>query len=160
MKKEELIRKILIFVFFAIAVVGGFMMLTRGNPLDKSIGNVFITNGSQRMEVEGYKFSYNNGDNVDEVEKFTSIDKAKEIPEIDYYPNDENCKLQVAYNEEYAGDLAYTVYDESFNCIVDSQPTLVMPGEFGKKYYVESSVNWGNEKKNVTVKYYFAINVK
>ncbi len=159
MNKEELIRKILIFVFFAVAVVGGFLMLTRGNPLDEKIGNVYITNGIVKMEVDGYKYSYNSGDNISEVEDFVIIDKATEIPEIDYFPNDENYKLQVAYSEEYAG-LSYSVYDENFECIIDSQPSLAMPGESGKKYYIESSVDWGSKKKNVTVKYYFAINVK
>lgn len=160
MSKEDKIRKILILIGSLMVIVGGIMILNRDNPLDKEIGYVFLTNGTQKMEVDGYKYSYNSGDKQSEIETFVSIDKAKNIPEIDYFVNDENCQIKVSYSKKDAHDISYAVYDENFDCVVDNQSALDLPGEAGKKFYVESSVNWGKGKKTVTVKYYFAINVK
>ena len=61
-------RKILIAVFFGIFLLGAFLSLTRGNPLDKSVGSVIVTNGEERFEVSGYKVSYNNGNKSRNVE--------------------------------------------------------------------------------------------
>lgn len=158
MNKEERIRKIIILIGSVMVIIGGFLMLTRGNPLDKVIGRVIITNGVDRMEVEGYKYSYNNKNNSDKLENFIPITEADNIPEIDYHSKSDN-NIAVSYSEDYAGDLSYTVYDSDFNVLIDAQPNLTMPGENGKKYYVEIGVNWGEEKKNVTVKYYFSINI-
>lgn len=141
-------------------VCGAFMMLTRGNPLDESIGYVGVSNGSEIISVDGYKYSYNNNDEENKTENFVTIENADEIPQIDYFPNDEKSKIEISYTEDYAGKPTYAVYDESFNCIIEAQPNLQMPGEAGKKYYIEASVDWGNEDKSVTVKYYFAINIK
>lgn len=160
MNKEERIRKLLIIIGSVMLIVGAYMALTRGNPIDEKIGYVFITNGFEKMEVKGHKYSYNSGDNISEIESFVSIDNAEDIPEIDYFPDNDDCKLLISYGDDYTGELSYSVFDENFNCIIDSMPTLSMPGEAGKKYYVQSSVNWGDKKKSVTVKYYFAVNVK
>ncbi len=160
MSKDDKIRRLLIFIGSMMVVIGSFMVLTRGNLLDKSIGYVIITNGSQRYEVEGYKYSYNSGDDNTVIEGFTDIEQAENISELDYYPNDENSQLKISYSKKETANISYKVYDESFECVIDSQPKLDMPGEIGKKYYIEASVDWGEERKNVTVKYYFAINVK
>lgn len=159
MNKDDKIRKIIILVCSAMAVIGGFMMLTRGNPLDKVIGRVIITNGVERMEIDGNKYSYNNGNgDIDKIENFISIKKAENIPEIDY--NSENGdNIAVSYSESYSGDLSYTVYDRDFNVLIENQPELTISGENGNKYYVEIGVNWGDNEKNITVKYYFAINI-
>ncbi len=159
MKKEERIRKLIILIAFVTALIGGICMLTRTNPLDKQIGRVIITNGINRMQIDGYKYSYNNKDNSDKIETFIPITDADDIPEIDYFPDSEN-NISISYNKEsYTGDLSYTVYDSDFNIIIADQPSLTMPGENGKKYFVEIGVNWGEEDKNVTVKYYFSINI-
>lgn len=158
MNKEERLRKLIIIISAAFAVIGGFLMLTRGNPLDKAIGKVIITNGIERMEVKGYKYSYNNKNESDILENFIPITDAQNIPEIDYYPDSEN-NIAVSYSDKYTGNLSYTVYDSDFNIMIENQPNLTMPGESGKKYYIEIGVNWGEDEKNITVKYYFAINI-
>ena len=160
MSKDDKIRRLFILIGSLMLIVGAFMALTRGNPLDKDIGYVFLTNGTQKMEIDGYKYSYNSGDNQSEIEDFISIDKAKNIPEIDYVVNDENCQIKISYSKKDVNEIFYTVYDENFECVAERQSSLNMPGEIGKKFYVEASVNWGKGKKTVTVKYYFAINVK
>lgn len=158
MKKEERQRKLIILIASAIAVIGAFCMLTRGNPLDKAIGRVIITNGLERMEIDGYKYSYNGKNGSDKLENFIPITNAENIPEIDYYPDSEN-NIAVSYSDKYTGDLSYTVYDSGFGILIENQPNLAMPGEIGGKYYVEVGVNWGEAEKNVTVKYYFSINI-
>lgn len=159
MKKEERLRKLIIVIASVIALIGGFRMLTRGNPLDKQIGKVIITNGIDRIQIEGHKYSYNNKGNSDKIESFVPITDANDIPEINYFPDSGN-NIAISYNKEsYTGNLSYTVYDSDFNIIIAEQPSLTMPGENGKKYFVEIGVNWGEPEKNVTVKYYFSINI-
>lgn len=160
MNKYEKIRRFCIIIGGFMAVCGAFMILTRGNPLEESIGYVGVTNGSQIIEVEGYKYSYNFSVEQSKIESFISIEDAEIIPEIDYYPNDENCNIAVSYTEEYTGKPCYSVYNDSFECLIDSETNLEIPGETGKKYFVEASVDWGEKEKNITVKYYFAINIK
>ncbi|MGN0612699.1 MAG: hypothetical protein ACI4JB_02250 [Porcipelethomonas sp.] len=160
MKHEDRIRKACIILGSAAAICGGFMMLTRGNPADKAIGTVVVSNGVEPIAVDGYKYSYNNGGEESRVENFVTIENAPDIPEVDYNPDSEDGGISVSYSDEYTGELSYTVYDSQFNRIVDSQPGLEMPGERGEKYYVEIGVDWGEEEKSVTVKYYFAINIK
>lgn len=157
MKNEEKLRKLIIMIASIIAVIGGYAMLTRGNPIDKMIGKLIITNGVERIQIDGYKYSYNIKDKTDINEDFITINNVENIEEIDYYPNGNN--IAISYSEEYVGDLSYTVYDSEFNAIIEKQPNLVMPGEIGKKYYIEVGVNWGSSQKNVTVMYYFAINI-
>ncbi len=159
MKKDERIRKIIILIGSIMTIIGGFMMLTRGNPLDSVIGKVIITNGRERMQIDGYKYSYNKNDKSDSIETFIPITDADNIPEIDYVPDSED-QIAVSYSEKsYTGNLNYTVYDSDFNILIDNQPNLVMPAEKGKKYNIEVSVNWGEDESSVTVKYYFAINI-
>lgn len=158
MKKEERLRKIIIIIASIIALIGGYSMLTRENPIDEMIGKVIITNGQDRIYLDGYKYSYNKKNKSDKMDDFIPIKEAKDIPEINYSPNNEN-NIAISYSDDYTGNLSYTVYDSEFNVIIDNQPNLVMPGEAGKKYFVEIGVNWGESKKNVTVKYYFSINI-
>lgn len=158
--KYEKIRRLCIIIGSAMLVCGCFMMLTRGNPLDEVIGYVGVTNGSGIIEVPGYKYSYNSDDEQSLTENFTVIEDAVNIPEIDYYPDDENCNIAVSYTEEYVGKPLYTVYNDSLECIIDSKSSLEMSGESGEKYYIEVSVDWGKKDRSVTVKYYFVINIK
>ena len=141
-------------------VCGAFMMLTRGNPLDEAIGYVGVSNGYEIISVDGYKYSYNTREDENKTDNFISIENAEDIPQIDYFPDDENCKIEISYTEDYTGKPTYAVYSDSFEPIIEAQPNLQMPGETGKKYYIEASVDWGDKDKNVTVKYYFAINIK
>ena len=48
---------------------------------------------------------------------------------------------------------------EVFSEIVTDQDSLTIPAQKDKSYYVSVGVNWGDEDKNVTVMYYFRINV-
>lgn len=160
MNKYEKIRRLCIIVGSVMLVLGCYMMMTRGNPLDEMAGYVGVSNGREIISVDGYKCSYNYDDKSDKTDNFVTIEKAENIPQIDYYPTDENYKLEVSFTEDYSQKPTYKVYDESFNCIVEEQSNLQMPGEIGKKYYIELSVDWGNKSKNLTMKYYFAINIK
>lgn len=140
-------------------VCGGFMILTRGNPLDEYVGYVGVSNGYEIISVDGYKYSYNYGEEENKTENFVTIESADEIPQIDYFPNDKNCKIEISYTEDYTGKPTYAVYNEKFECIIKPQTKLQMPGAAGNKYYIEATVNWGTKDKNLTMKYYFAINI-
>ena len=160
MSKYERIRRLCIIIGSLMVVVGAFKMLTRGNPLDESIGYVGVSNGSRIISVDGYKYSYNFDDEQSKLDSFVTIENAEVIPEIDYLINDEHCNLSVSFTDESTGKPSYAVYNESFECIIESQPDLEMPAELDKKYYIEVSVDWGDKDNNVTVKYYFAVNIK
>jgi hypothetical protein len=159
MKKEERIRWIIIIISAAVALLGAFLIMTRGNPLDEAIGDVVVTNGRQRVVINGVKYSYNDEDSSKKSDIYVPIEKAEGIPALDYDMNDENCNISVSYSDEYTGDIIYTVYDTDFNEILTDQKNLTIPAECGKEYYISAKVNWGDEDKNVTVMYYFKINV-
>ena len=146
-------RKICIIISFAVFAIGVFMMLTRGNPLDKSIGSVIITNGKERFEVPGYTISYNTDKKTREVEHPEISDLLSDLPNISY---DEG--ISVSYSEKFA-DVFYSVYDENMNPVVENQSSLKLSGNENTKYYVEILVNWGNNTESVSVKYYFIINL-
>jgi len=160
MKKYEKIRIFCIIIGSVMLVLGCYMMMTRGNPLDEMAGYVGVSNGKEIISVDGYKYSYNNGNNSDKTDNFVTIENAENIPEIDYYPGNDNYKMEVSFTEDYSQKPTYKVYDEDFNCIVEEQSNLQMPGEIGKKYYIELSVDWGKKNKSLTIKYYFVINIK
>lgn len=133
-------------------------MLTRGNPLDKEIGTVIITNGTERMEVSGYKVSYNSNGKIRKVEN-PDLSTVTDIPSIDYRIGQEGSGISVSYSDSYTGDLLYSVYDENMNLITEKQSSLTVSGKQGERYYTEIVVNWGNKNEYVTVKYYFIINI-
>lgn len=151
-------RRICIVVSLLIFMCGVFMMLTRGNPLDKKIGTVVITNGTERMEVSGYKVSYNSNGKTRKVEN-PDLSTVTDIPSIDYKIGQEGSGISVSYSDSYTGDLLYSVYDEKMNLITNKQTALRISGKQGERYYTEILVNWGNKKENVTVKYFFIINI-
>lgn len=151
-------RKVCIIIFSLVFLCGAFMMLTRGNPLDKEIGTVIITNGTERMEVSGYKVSYNSNGKIRKVEN-PDLSTVTDIPSIDYRIGQEGSGISVSYSDSYTGDLLYSVYDENMNLITEKQSSLTVSGKQGERYYTEIVVNWGNKNEYVTVKYYFIINI-
>ncbi|MGN1482117.1 hypothetical protein [Porcipelethomonas sp.] len=150
-------RKICIMISLAVFAAGIFMMLTRGNPLDKSIGTVIITNGKERLEVPGYTVSYNTDSKIKEVEHPEMSDVLSDLPDIDYNSDGEG-GISVSYSDKFT-DVSYSVYDENMKPVAENQSSLKLSGSESTKYYVEILVNWGSKKENVAVKYYFIINI-
>lgn len=144
-------RKILIAVFLSIFLLGAFLSLTRGNPLDKFVGSVIVTNGEERFEVTGYKVSYNNGNKSRNVENPELKDVTDSLKTIGYGDG-----ISVSYSDKFT-DISYSVYDEDMNPIIRNESSLKISGSEGKKYYVEILVNWGNKSESVSEKYYFII---
>ena len=159
MKKKELIKKIFTGFFIMIALLGALLIITRGDPADSAIGDVVVTNGYDRSALDCHKYSYNDKNGSRKIDTFLPVDKAYNIPILKYDPNDSGCSIAVSYSESYNGELCYTVYDDSFNVVVDKQSSLTMPVENGKNYYVEIAVDWGEEDDTVTCKYYFEIDI-
>lgn len=151
-------RKVCLAFFIAVFLCGIFMMLTRGNPLDKKIGTVIITNGSDRVEVPGYKVSYNTDGKSRQVEN-PDMSEVTDIPSINYDINKEGSGISVSYSDSHTGDLLYSVYDENMNIVTENQTSLSISGKQGEKFYTEILVNWGSKDENVTLKYYFIINI-
>lgn len=159
MKRKELIKKICTVFFIFIALLGALMIITRGDPADSAIGDVVVTNGYDRIALDCHKYSYNDKNGSRKLDTFLSVDKAYNIPMLKYDPDDPNCNVAVSYSESYNGQLSYTVYDDSFNIVMEPQPALTMPVEKGKYYYVEIVVNWGEDDDTVTCKYYFGLDI-
>ena len=159
MKRKEVIKKICTVFFIMIALLGALMIITRGDPADSAIGDVVVTNGYDRIALDCHKFSYNDKNGSRMIDTFLPVDKAYNIPTLKYDPDDPNCSVAVSYSESYNGQLSYTVYDDSFNVVIEPQPALTMPVEKGRLYYVEITVNWGEEDDTVTCKYYFCMDV-
>ena len=159
MKRKELIKKICTVFFILMAFAGALMIITRGNPADSAIGDVVVTNGYDRIALDCHKYSYNDKYGYRKIETFLPVDKAYNIPLLKYDQNDSGCCIAVSYSESYNGDLEYTVYDESFNIIVEPQKALAMPVKTGEKYFVEISVDWGDDDNKVTCKYYFEVEI-
>ena len=159
MKKNELIKKIFTTLFIIIAFMGALMIIMRGDPADSAIGDVVVTNGYDRIVLDCHKYSYNDKNGSRKIDTFLSVDKAYNIPTLKYDPNDSGCSMAVSYSESYNGDLSYTVYDDGFNVISEPQTSLTMPVETGKNYYVEITVDWGEDDDTVTCKYYFEVNI-
>ena len=159
MKKNEIIKKVCTGFFIMIAFLGAVMIMTRGDPADSAIGDVVVTNGYDRIALDCHKYSYNDKNGSRKIDSFLSVDKAYNIPTLVYGPNDSGCDIAVSYSESYNGELGYTVYDESYNVMIEQQPSLKIPVETGKKYFVEITVNWGEDDDNVTCKYYFGLDI-
>ena len=159
MKKGELVKKICTIFFVLMAILGALMIIMRGNPADSAIGDVVVTNGYDRIALDCHKYSYNDKDKSRTLDTFLPVDKAYNIPTLKYDPDDANCQLAVSYSESYNGKLSYTVYDESFNVIMPPQNALTLPVDTGKYYYIEITVNWGEDDYSVTCKYYFGLDV-
>lgn len=160
--KKNNLQKVMAAVFGVIALLGAIMIFNRSNPLDKSIGDVVVTNGADRIALDCHKYSYNNRNGKSLIDTFIPIEKDKKIPVIAYYPHNEDCKIAVSYSERYKGELSYNVYDSDFNPVVEEASSLTLPVEPGNIYYVSVAVDWGedDEDKTVTCKYYFSIDVK
>lgn len=134
------------------------MSLTRGNPVDKEIGTVVISNGSDKLKIEGHKFCYNSDDKKREIE-CPEISELTEIQYIEYDADGEETGLSVSFSDKYTGNVLYNVYDEKLELIEEKQESLEISGDAGTAFYIEMFVNWGDDNENVTVKYYYKIKI-
>ena len=159
MKRGEIIKKICTGFFILMAFIGALMIITRGDPADSAIGDVVITNGYDRIALDCHKYSYNDKNGSRLTDTFLSVDKAYNVPTLKYDPHDPDCSVAVSYSESYNGQLSYIVYDDSYNIVMEPQPSLTIPVEKGKLYYVEITVDWGEDDDYVTCKYYFGLDI-
>jgi hypothetical protein len=152
-------RRICIAVALLIFAVGIVLALKRNNPLDKAIGDVVVTCGDTELEVDGYKVCYNNGGEITEVDN-PELSEINDLGSIIYDKNSGEEGLSVSYSKMHDGDILYTVYDNDFKPVLEDATSLTLPGEDKSNYYVEITVKWGNDQKNVTVKYYFNVSIE
>ncbi len=159
MKNTEKLRKILAAVFVCIAVFGAYRIMTRENPFDENIGDVAVTNGEECILLDRHKYSYNDKDTQKKLESFVTLKKAGDVPFLKYDPDNHDSNISVSYGEEYLGELSYSVFDSDYKPVVENQPSLTIPAEKGKRYYVQIKVNWGEEDRYAVVFYYFGIEI-
>ncbi len=149
-------RKMFFMIAVAVLVIGLWGAFTRKDPIEKMIGQVYLSDGENQESLKGYKVYTNwKGEKTDY--DFPEIsEKIDNLYNVNSSP--EKNQINLLYDKTYYGNLSYTVYDSKLNVVSENQTSLELPGNSGEIYYISISVVWGYEKNNVNMMYYFSIN--
>lgn len=154
--KEKIQGRLLFLIAAAILLAGIAGILGRNNSSDKFIGTVYVITNDDSSEIEGYKVQKQYEDKITEydvqpIEEIENTFKVFEQPEED--------NTAVSFTGNYVGDVLYSVYDMDYNEIYKDATSLKIPVGVTDGYIVQIKVKWGRTKNNVTLDYYFKINL-
>lgn len=157
----ETLKTRILFVIAAVVLIAGIIgVLNRGDGTDKLIGTVFIVTDNDSSEIEGYKLQKQYEDEIKEYENFPSNDAIKQ--ECNEFKQSDSGNIAVSFTGTYTGDVLYSVYNFSDNTpVYENRNSLTIPASHDEteNYLVKIEVKWGKIKNNVTVDYYFNMQV-
>lgn len=150
-------KKKLCFAFAVmIFMLGVWGTLTRKDPIEKSIGYTYVSDGENTNGIKGYKAAVSRGGKIRNYEYPEIKEVADKLYKVSVTP-ETSSRLTVSYSKEHYGDVYYSLYDSGFNTVSENETQLNVPTSGGELYYVSLSVLWGNEKENVNMIYYFVL---
>lgn len=149
-------RRICFAIAAAVFLLGIWGTLTRKDPIEKNIGEVYVYDGTREAKLKGHKVSINRNGKKSEYDYPDIKAEADRILKINSSP-ESGGNMKLSYSGKYYSESLYTVYDSDFNEVSGQQTSLNVPGDSGGLYYISVSVLWGNEDENVNMIYYFSV---
>lgn len=188
--------KIILVVFVLIFIFGAYNVLSKKEPYEKYIGEVFINSYDKTFTLEGYKVKsiyekkskeYDtpllaeiansiiiiDGKNKAMEALATSVTSSiittsntdistesvsTETTSIETFETEaEKIDTYMAFQGSHFMDAKYTLYNENLEIVYENEDYLNIEVGTAGYYIVQADVNWGLEKNNITIRYFYKI---
>lgn len=170
----EKLKSGLLFLIFAMIFIGGIVFsITREDDGSEYVGKVsLVTEEGEKISLDGYKVSRQYKDDITTFDVPPLSETAGSlvtIQEFEYAQASQDSINTIKTSIEFSGNMYvdgsinYTVYDTGYEKFdgYEKVPFLVVPmGEDIDACIVQVDITWGRTKNNVTMRYFFKIQLR